>query len=223
MAGVRYSVGSSRGVLLQASFIVGWDNLHRASDVLAIAAAATGGSTFVPGTLRSLRRRKIGVATLMTIAGLGALALGEVREAAALAFLFSVSEGLEEFSLARAHRGLRALLTLLPETAIVRRDGVEQEIASTEIHVGETLVVRPGGRIANGVRAGRVNDGFAEQRSRRRPREVGKVGHVIAWSPTTSGGPRQERSSSRCRRSKWRPARPGPTGIHRGHPASEPE
>ena len=139
---------AAAGVLLLASLIVGWSDLDRASGVFALGAAATGGSTFVPGTMRSLRRRKIGVGTLMTIAGLGALALGELQEAAALAFLFSISEGLEEFSLARAQRGLRSLLSLLPETAIVRRDTVEQEIPAAQIRVGDTLVVRPGGRIA---------------------------------------------------------------------------
>ena len=180
---------AAAGVLLLASFIVGWNNLHRASDVLAIVAAVTGGSTFVPGTLRSLRRRKIGVATLMTIAGLGALALGEVREAAALAFLFSVSEGLEEFSLARAHRGLRALLTLLPETAIVRRDGVEQEIASSEIHVGETFVVRPGGRIATDgtIRVGRSTVDMAAITGESMPVEVQPETQVFAGSINGNG------------------------------------
>ena len=147
---------AAAGVILLASFIVGWNDLHRSADVLAVAAAGVGGRTFVPGTLRSLRRAKIGVGTLMTLAGGGALALGEFQEAARLAFLFSISEGLEEFSVGRAQRGLRALLTLVPETAVVRRAGVEQEIPSATIRIGETLIVRPGGRIATDgtIRAG---------------------------------------------------------------------
>ncbi|MBD3778060.1 MAG: cation-transporting P-type ATPase, partial [Micrococcales bacterium] len=53
--------------------------------------------TFVPGTIRRLRRGKIGVGTLMTIAAVGAVILGQVEEAAMLAILYSISEGLEEY------------------------------------------------------------------------------------------------------------------------------
>ena len=168
------------GVVLMASFILGWNDLHRVSDVLAIVAAGIGGRTFVPGTLRTLRRGKIGVGTLMTIAGIGALALGEFQEAAMLAFLFSISEGLEEFSVARAQRGLRALLTLLPESAIVQRDGIEQEIPSSQIRVGETLIVRPGGRIATDgtIRAGHSTVDMAAITGESVPVEV-QVGSVV--------------------------------------------
>ncbi|UER55475.1 cadmium-translocating P-type ATPase [Kineosporiaceae bacterium SCSIO 59966] len=112
------------------------------------AALLVGATTFVPSTLRRLGRGKIGVGTLMTIAAVGAVLLGEVGEAAALAMLFSISEGLEEYSLARTRRGLRALLSLVPEQATVRRGGVEQVVAPAELRVGDTMVVKPGERIA---------------------------------------------------------------------------
>ena len=117
---------------------------------LAFGAAAllVGASTFVPTTLRRLARGKIGVGTLMTIAAVGAVLLGEVGEAAMLAVLFSISEGLEEYSLARTRRGLRALLSLVPEQATVRRGGVEQVLAPADLRVGDTMLVKPGERIA---------------------------------------------------------------------------
>jgi cation-transporting ATPase G len=70
---------------------------------LQAAALAVGAWTFVPSTLRRLAKGKIGVGTLMTIAAVGAVILGE---AAMLAFLFSISEGLEEYSLAREWSGV---------------------------------------------------------------------------------------------------------------------
>src|SRR6266487_3163634 len=57
------------------------------------------------------------VAAERLLAAIGAVILGEVGEAAALAFLFSISEGLEEYSFARSRRGLRALLSLAPDQA----------------------------------------------------------------------------------------------------------
>ena len=180
---------AAAGLLLLASLIVGWSDLGRVSDVLAVLAAATGGWTFVPGTLRSLRRRKIGVGTLMTMAGLGALALGQFQEAAALAFLFSISEGLEELSLARAQRGLRSLLSLLPGTAIVRRHAVEQGILASQIRVGETLVVRPGGRIATDgtIRSGRITVDMAAITGESIPVGVQPKAQVYAGSINGNG------------------------------------
>ena len=107
-------VAAVAGVLLVAALIVGWTGGPRAVELgLEIAALLVGAYTFVPSTLKRLAKGKIGVGTLMTIAAIGAVILGEVGEAAMLAFLFSISEGLEEYSLARTRRGLRALLALV--------------------------------------------------------------------------------------------------------------
>lgn len=84
----------------------------------------------------------------MTIAAVGAVLLGQIEEAAMLAFLYSISEGLEEFSLAKTRRGLRALLDLVPTQATVLRLGVEHVIDPNDLMIGDRLVVRPGERLA---------------------------------------------------------------------------
>ena len=122
------------GVLLVAALIVGWTGGPRAVELgLEIAALLVGAYTFVPSTLKRLAKGKIGVGTLMTIAAVGAVILGEVGEAAMLAFLFAISEGLEEYAVARTRRGLRALLNLVPDRATVLRDGTETVIAPAEL------------------------------------------------------------------------------------------
>ncbi|MDF2846713.1 MAG: heavy metal translocating P-type ATPase [Oerskovia sp.] len=112
---------------------------------LALVIAAT---TFVPGTIKRLAKGKIGVGTLMTIAAVGAVILGQVEEAAMLAILYSISEGLEEYSLARTRRGLRALLDLVPAEATVLRGGQHVSIEPDELVIGDVLLVRPGERVA---------------------------------------------------------------------------
>lgn len=137
------------GVLLLAGLIVGWTG---GPDVVKLgleaAALAVAGYTFVPSTLKRLVKGKIGVGTLMTIAAVGAVLLGEVGEAAMLAFLFAISEGLEEYAVTRTRRGLRALLSLVPDTATVLRDGREQTVSPAQLRLGETMIVKPGERIA---------------------------------------------------------------------------
>jgi cation-transporting ATPase G len=112
---------AASGVLLLASlFLPGpWDTAAE------LAALLVGAATFVPGTLRGLLKGRLGVGLLMTISAIGAVALGEYGEAATLAFLFSIAEGLEGYAVARTQHGLRALLDLVPPTATVRRGGTE--------------------------------------------------------------------------------------------------
>jgi len=136
------------GVLLLAGWVAGSMEQPAAALVLNWVALLVGAWTFVPGTLRRLAKGKIGVGTLMTIAAVGAVLLGEAAEAAALAFLFSISEGLEEYSLARTRRGLRALLNLVPAQATVLRGGSETTVAPGDLRVGDLMLVKPGERVA---------------------------------------------------------------------------
>ncbi|MFH5246007.1 cation-transporting P-type ATPase, partial [Antrihabitans sp. NCIMB 15448] len=74
------------GALLLAGLIVGWTGgPHPVELALHVLALLIAGYTFVPSTLKRLVRGKIGVGTLMTIAAVGAVILGEVEEAAMLA------------------------------------------------------------------------------------------------------------------------------------------
>ena len=105
------------GVLLAASLMVGRFDAERVHLAFEIGSLAAGAWTFVPGALRRLLRRRLGVGLLMTIAAVGAVALGRFGEAAVLAFLFSIAEALEERAMDKAQHGLRALLALIPDTA----------------------------------------------------------------------------------------------------------
>lgn len=132
--------------------IVGWvldrTGYGTAAWVVELAAAVAGAATFVPGALRNLRHGRVGVGTLMTIAAIGAIALGQVFEAAMLGVLFSVAEGLEHYAVTRTRRGLRALLSLVPPTASILRDGREITVAPGDLQVGDIMVLRPGERCA---------------------------------------------------------------------------
>jgi len=92
-------------------------------------------------------RRKLDMNFLMTVAILGAAVIGEALEAAAIAFLFSLAELLEAFSVERARASVEALMELAPETARLLRDGEEVVVPVEALAPGDFVAVRPGERI----------------------------------------------------------------------------
>ncbi|WP_226435564.1 heavy metal translocating P-type ATPase [Rhodococcus yananensis] len=178
------------GLLLIAALTVhvtgGPDALGTGLEAVALIVA---GYTFVPATLMRLARGKIGVGTLMTIAAVGAVLLGEVGEAAMLAFLFAISEGLEEYAVARTRRGLRALLNLVPDTATVLRGGREQTVPPAELVLGEIMIVKPGERLATDgtIRTGRTALDTSAITGESVPVEAGPGAEVFAGSINGTG------------------------------------
>lgn len=178
------------GVLLLAGWVVGMSGAQEwISTTLETAALLLAGWTFIPSTLRRLAKGRIGVGTLMTIAAVGALLLGQLSEAAALAFLYAIAEGLEEYSLAKTRRGLRALLDLAPDEARILRNGVEATVAPAELVPGDRMVVRPGERVATDgiIRAGRTTLDTSALTGESVPVEAGPGDEVFAGSINGSG------------------------------------
>ena len=114
-----------------------------------------GGRSFYIGSYKSLRR---GYADMNALVALGVSAaylfsvyntffgVGDVYyEVAALLITFVLlGRYLEDKAKARASSAIRKLMELQPKTARVLRNGVEQEVSTDEVSVGDILVVRPG-------------------------------------------------------------------------------
>ncbi len=153
-----------------------------------------GGVTFVPGTLRQLVRQKgrnrLGVGLLMTIAAIGAVLLGHVGEAAALAFLFSIAETLEDRAMDRARNSLRALLDLMPETARVRcPDGCFDPVPAADVRRGDVVQLGAGERLATDgtVLTGQSSLDTSPVTGESVPVEVSPGADVLAGSVNASG------------------------------------
>jgi len=121
-------------------------DLH-AADLVFLSAALVGGWNFFPKGVRSALAHALDMNFLMTVAILGAVVVGETLEAAAIAFLFSLAELLEGFSVDRARRSIESLFELAPDAATVLVDGREVRRYVEELKPGDEVVVRPGERI----------------------------------------------------------------------------
>ena len=118
------------------------------------AAVVSGGVFVARAAVFSLRGRQVDMNVLMTLAMIGAAAIGQWSEAALVAFLFSLGTVLQVATLERTRRAISGLMRLAPPTATVLRpcedDGEleEKTLDVADILVGDVVIVRPGERAA---------------------------------------------------------------------------
>lgn len=85
--------------------------------------------------------------TLMTIATLGALALGEYGEAVTVMLFYQIGEYFQDRAVHQSRNSIREILNIQPETAHVVREGERMEVPAKEVAVGETIEVLVGERV----------------------------------------------------------------------------
>jgi Zn2+/Cd2+-exporting ATPase len=113
-----------------------------------LAAIAVGGVPIFRAALAGLRARHLDMNVLMSAATVGAVGIGQWAEAASVVVLFAAGNALQVYAIDRTRGAVRALAGLAPEEVLVRRDGSERLLGAGEVSVGETVVVRPGERLA---------------------------------------------------------------------------
>jgi Cd2+/Zn2+-exporting ATPase len=141
----RLAIASGAG--LAAAFLIGL--VAPALSPWAFPVAMTTG--LLPIARRALAAGLAGslfsIETLMTIAAVGAVAIGAAEEGAVVVFLFLVGEWLEGIAASRARESIRGLIEFLPETAQVEGTIGLETTPVADLVVGSVVVVRPGDRI----------------------------------------------------------------------------
>ena len=84
---------------------------------------------------------------LMALATVGAFAIKEYPEAVAVMLFYQVGELFQSIAVGKSRKSIAGLMDIRPESAAVVRDGIEMEVSPEAVAVGETIVVRPGGKI----------------------------------------------------------------------------
>lgn len=107
-----------------------------------------GGYYTVIESYQKLRLKQLEIDFLMLFAAVGAAVLGNWAEGALLLFLFSMSHSLEHYAMGRARRAIEALAELVPETAVVRRNGTTHSVHVDDLIIGDVVIVKPNERIA---------------------------------------------------------------------------
>jgi Zn2+/Cd2+-exporting ATPase len=155
-----------------------------------LAAIAVGGVPIFRAALAGLRARHMDMNVLMSAATVGAVGIGQWAEAASVVVLFAAGNALQVYAIDRTRGAVRALAGFAPEEVLVRRDGAERLVAAAEVAVGETVVVRPGERMAvdGEVIEGRTTMDESPVTGESTPVEKGPGDAVYSGSLNGSGG-----------------------------------
>jgi len=85
---------------------------------------------------------------LMSIATLGAFALGEYPEAVAVMLFYSIGEGCQTLAVSKAKANIKALLDQRPDQATVVREGQAQRVDAKAVRIGDIIELKPGEKLA---------------------------------------------------------------------------
>ncbi|MBE7435613.1 MAG: cadmium-translocating P-type ATPase [Anaerolineales bacterium] len=121
---------------------------ERVPFLFGFALVIAGGYPVFKNVIRATLKRQIISHTLMTLGVIAALVVGQWVTAALVVVFMRIGDYVENFTTESARRAVKELTALSPQTARVERDGTEVEIPVSEVKVGETIIVRPGEKIA---------------------------------------------------------------------------
>jgi Cu+-exporting ATPase len=110
-------------------------------------AAFLGVARTLMGSLEGLLQGRVGADLALAIASIAALLISESLVAAEIVFIGMLGECLEAFTFERTQRSLRHIAEVFPRRCWVLRDGQEVRFRVEELHVGDRVVVKPGGRV----------------------------------------------------------------------------
>ena len=167
-----------------------WAQSAEVAGFSAMVGAGLLGLPLLVTSAKSLRRGEVGINELVSLAILAAYATGDYRTAGLVAFFMFLGELIETRTAAGARAAIESLLRLAPALARrLRPDGVEEEVPTSQLRVGDVLRIRPGDNIpADGlIQSGHASINQAHVTGESLPVDRGSGDEVFAGSSNLTG------------------------------------
>jgi Cu+-exporting ATPase len=129
------------------SWLPTWRNEINGYRLYALCAAVIAGARAAYSSLERLSEGRVGADLAIAVAVVAALLIGEQFVAAEIVFVGLIGECLESFTFDRTQRAIRGIVEVCPRRCWVLRDGQETRVLTSELQVGDRVVVKPGGRV----------------------------------------------------------------------------
>ena len=135
-------------VLFIAAFVLHMIGKHELiCNILSILSAVLAGYDVVIEGVKSVFKRRIDETTLMTVAVIAAMVLGEFVEGAAVMVLFGIGELLEDKAVEKSRRDIRKLADIRPDVAYIVENGKSRETRAEDVTIGTILKIPPHTRV----------------------------------------------------------------------------
>ena len=128
------------------------------TDLLLFSVVIISGYEIIKNGILALRKFNFTMNFLMTIVVFSSFLIGSGAEGAVIIFLFYIALYLENYAGEKARKTISSLLTLIPKTAKLKKDGKTLEIHVHDINIDDIIIVKPGDKIPMD---GRVINGFS--------------------------------------------------------------
>lgn len=84
---------------------------------------------------------------LMAIATVGAMVLGEYKEASAVMLFYQIGELFQSYAVGKSRKNITALMDIRPDYANIEKDGKLEQVDSDDVQIGTVIVVQPGEKV----------------------------------------------------------------------------
>jgi Cd2+/Zn2+-exporting ATPase len=111
-------------------------------------AVISGGYYVAKSGCHSLLAKTFDMNFLMSVAVIGALAIGEYAEGAIVVFLFSLGNTLQSYTMDKARNAIRVLMDLAPKEAHLKKGGRLLKVPVSELKLDDIIVVKPGEKVS---------------------------------------------------------------------------
>jgi Cu+-exporting ATPase len=147
-----YAMTALLGGIIVADVVLWFLNGREAPAVifgfrLAVVAAVLGGARILYTSVDSLLEGRLGADLALAIATIASIYLREHLVAAEIVFIGLFGECLESFTFERTQRAVRKLVEVFPRRCWLLRDGQEVRVLTSELKVGDRVLVKPGARV----------------------------------------------------------------------------
>ena len=84
---------------------------------------------------------------LMTIATIGAFAIGEYPEAVAVMLFYQVGEMFQSYAVDKSRKSIASLMDIRPDFANIKKNGSIEKVSPDKINIGDIIIVKPGEKV----------------------------------------------------------------------------
>lgn len=115
--------------------------------VYIVAYVVAGGSVVINAVKGILNKELFDENFLMSIATIGAFAIGDYSEAVAVMIFYEVGELLQGFAVRRSRQNISSLMNIRPEYATLLVDGTQKQVSPEQAHIGDVIIIKAGEKV----------------------------------------------------------------------------